>query len=54
MSVSEDIEYFRRRSAQERELARAATEGPSRTVHLDLASRYAARAEEAAVLERHA
>lgn len=48
MSNSEDIEYYRRRCVQERELARTANEGVSRNLHLDLASRYAARVEEVA------
>lgn len=54
MTIVEDIEYYRRRSMQERELARTASEGASRSVHLDLASRYAARVDEAVEQNRRA
>jgi hypothetical protein len=48
--VIDDIDYFRRRAAQEHEAARHARGGSIRRVHLDLAARYAARIAEAEVL----
>ncbi len=51
MSSSNDVAYFRRRVAQEQQRARTACEAAIRRLHLDLAARYAARADEA---ERHA
>ncbi len=51
MTSGNDVAYFRRRVAQEQQRALGACEVAIRRLHLDLAARYAARAEEA---ERHA
>lgn len=47
MHDSNDVEYYRRRTAQEQQRARSCDQGAIRRLHLDLASRYAARADEA-------
>ena len=47
MSTSSDIAYFRRRVIQEQQRARAARHEAIRRLHLDLAARYAACADEA-------
>jgi hypothetical protein len=49
MHMTDDIDYYRRRAAQEREAAQHARGAPMRRVHLDLASRYAERIAEAEV-----
>ncbi len=54
MSHSNDVEYFRRRTAQEQQRARVADEGLVRRLHLDLASRYAERVREAERIGRPA
>ena len=41
----EDIEYFRARAAQEREVADSATDPATRAAHLALATKYEALAE---------
>lgn len=43
---SDDAEYYRRRSEQERERARTAAGTPIRRLHLDLAARYTERVRE--------
>ncbi|MEH3103040.1 MAG: hypothetical protein PGN12_03960 [Sphingomonas phyllosphaerae] len=47
MSATGDIAYFRQRVLEEKRRARATCEGAIRRLHLDLAERYAERAEEA-------
>jgi hypothetical protein len=47
MSATGDIAYFRQRILEEKQRARAACEEAIRRLHLDLAARYAERAEEA-------
>lgn len=47
MPTTNDLDYYRRRAAQEHEAARHARGGPIRRVHLDLANRYAERVAEA-------
>lgn len=46
MSHHADVEYYRHRTVQERQRAAVAQENTTRRVHLDLATRYAQRADE--------
>lgn len=47
MSAADDVEFFRRRSDQERALARDTDVAAIRRLHLDLAERYTQRLREA-------
>ena len=52
MSAADDVEFFRRRSDQERALARDTDVKAIRRLHLDLAERYTQRLREAVARKR--
>jgi hypothetical protein len=52
MSAADDVEFFRRRSDQERALARDTDVAAIRRLHLDLAERYTQRLREAVARKR--